>query len=157
MAEECKAVIGFTSYPNERLGLDSAEEYYNVTMMAWRAAQQCEDADEVIAGACHVIYPRCLMGYSLELCRRTCLGERRWLTAEFTGARRHTGLQVIAGCNSGPINSRFLLCCRWRERKVLWTGKVVLGIAVHAVAGRRLLRGSRKRRRLRKVRGHLRR
>lgn len=74
MPDECKAVVGYTSYPNERLGLHSYDEYYNATMKIWQAAQECEDSDEVMAGACRVVYPRCLMGWTYELCRQTCLG-----------------------------------------------------------------------------------
>ena len=76
MADECKAVIGYTSYPNKRFNLSTEADYYNISSLIWQAAHECDDTDEVIAGACNIVFPRCLMGYSLELCRQSCLGKR---------------------------------------------------------------------------------
>ena len=75
MPDVCKKIIGYTKYPNEHLNLFTEGDYYNITAEIWHAAEQCEDTDEVIAGACHVVYPRCLMGYAVPLCRQACMGE----------------------------------------------------------------------------------
>jgi hypothetical protein len=75
MPDECKAVIGYTSYPNEQLGLYSEDHYRNVSMRVWEAAQECREPEKVVQGACHVVYPRCLLGHTLYVCRQTCLGE----------------------------------------------------------------------------------
>lgn len=74
MPDECKAAIGYTSYPNDKLGLYNADDYKNVSLRIWQAAQECKDPEEVVKGACHVVYPRCLLGHSLYPCRETCLG-----------------------------------------------------------------------------------
>lgn len=76
MPDVCKAVIPYTDYPNKRFDLFIEDDYYNISMKIHEAAQECEDPDEVIAGACSIIYPRCLMGYTLEICRQSCLGKR---------------------------------------------------------------------------------
>lgn len=77
MAPECKSIIPYTSYPNEPLGLYDEEAYRNVTADVWAAAYSCNDTEAIIWGACNAIYPRCLMGFPLHLCRQTCLGKRR--------------------------------------------------------------------------------
>lgn len=88
MPEECKPIIPYTSYPNEPLGLYDEAAYRNLTAEVWMAVQSCNNTEEMIWGACNVIYPRCLLGYQLFLCRQTCLGERRALSH---GAAGDTG------------------------------------------------------------------
>jgi hypothetical protein len=74
---ECRGVIPYTSYPNERFGLYTEEDYRNLSAQIASAAEGCSDAESVRVGACQVLFPRCLMGYSLYPCRATCLGNCR--------------------------------------------------------------------------------
>lgn len=72
---ECKSVIPYTSYPNTRLGLMDEEAYGNISQMIMEAAQNCTDPEKIMMGACHILFPRCLMGYSFYLCKQTCMGK----------------------------------------------------------------------------------
>jgi hypothetical protein len=75
MPDVCKAIIPYTSYPNEPLQLFDEEAYVKISTEVWAAAHSCNNTDAIIWGACNAIYPRCLLGFSLYLCRQTCLGK----------------------------------------------------------------------------------
>lgn len=77
--DDCKGIIPYVSYPNELLQLYDETEYYNRTAEVWKAAQSCNNTDAIIWGACNAIYPRCLGGYPLYLCKETCLGESSYI------------------------------------------------------------------------------
>ena len=74
--EECQHIIPYTSYPNRLFGLEDEEDYKNVTDMVMKAVEDyCNDTDTIGWGACNMLFPRCLLGFPLYLCRETCLGE----------------------------------------------------------------------------------
>ena len=78
MPDECKRVVHYTSRSGKKLALpEYGEDSANATMAILRAARECEDPEEMVAGACLAVYPRCLLGHSLPLCRRTCVGMYR--------------------------------------------------------------------------------
>jgi hypothetical protein len=77
MPAECKPVIPYTTYPNEPLQLFDEAAYRNLTERVWMAAQSCNNTEAIVWGACNAIYPRCLLGHPLHLCRQTCLGKPR--------------------------------------------------------------------------------
>ena len=77
MPDECKAVVHYTSHSDRKLALPDGEDFGNWTMAILRAARECEDPEEMVAGACLAVFPRCLLGHPLQLCRRTCVGMYR--------------------------------------------------------------------------------
>lgn len=135
MADECKAIIGYTSYPNERFNLSSEADYHNISSKIWQAAHECDNTDEVIAGACRIVYPRCLMGYSLELCRQSCLGKNPNEDVPFI-------MYIVVGASNRLIVLRHARApvliisvgltrgFRRRSREVLWPAEAVFGVSV---------------------------
>lgn len=75
MPEQCRHVIPYTSYPNELFGLDSEDQYKNMSAMITAASADCNNTELIGWGACNMLFPRCLLGFPLYLCRETCLGE----------------------------------------------------------------------------------
>ena len=74
----CRNYIPYVSYPNERFGLYNESDYYNVTAdLIETIEQSCNSSDQqsIQWGVCNMIFPRCLMGFPLYLCRESCLGE----------------------------------------------------------------------------------
>ena len=70
---ECADIVPYTSYPNERLGLKDEESYKNLSMAIKRAINEsCGDHEMMRWGACNLVFPRCLLGWELQMCRRTC-------------------------------------------------------------------------------------
>ena len=73
--EECRDIIPYTTHSNRLYGLNSTEEYSNFTDAIRASLEQCT-IDPYLArwGACYIIYPRCLLGWELQFCRKSCLG-----------------------------------------------------------------------------------
>ena len=78
--EECSDIIPYTSYPNKLLALESAEDYERLGDRIQKAAANCSDGEKIRWGACHMMFPRCLMGHELYLCKDTCRGTLVTLT-----------------------------------------------------------------------------
>lgn len=74
VAEECADLIPYTTYPNTLFGINGTEEYHNFSNAIQQALQNCT-MDEYWArwGVCNIMFPRCLQGWELQLCRDTCL------------------------------------------------------------------------------------
>jgi hypothetical protein len=73
----CSDVIPYTSYPNTLFNLTDKEDYEEFSMMVKGAIENCTDPETLMKGACHIAFPRCLMGFSLYMCRQTCMGTER--------------------------------------------------------------------------------
>lgn len=74
--EECSGIIPYTTVPNELFNLTSAYEYGNFSEDIEMAMQNCSlDEDAAVWGVCNIMFPRCLAGYDLQLCRNSCLGK----------------------------------------------------------------------------------
>ena len=73
---ECSDIIPYTSYPNEALGLYNRSDYESLSGRIMTAVNSsCSNHTMMRWGACNMLFPRCLMGYDLLLCRNTCLGK----------------------------------------------------------------------------------
>jgi hypothetical protein len=73
--EECADIIPYTSYPNTLFGLNNEEDYTNFTNTIKAAMSNCTMEEEWAHwGVCNIMFPRCLLGFDLQLCRNTCLG-----------------------------------------------------------------------------------
>lgn len=72
--EECKDIVPYTTYPNKIFELETEEDYLNFSTTIQKALANCT-IDELTAkwGVCNMMFPRCLMGFELQLCRNTCL------------------------------------------------------------------------------------
>ena len=75
--DECADIIPYTTYPNQLFELNSTEEYTNFSDAVRMSLEQCS-IDPYMArwGACNMMFPRCLMGYELQFCRKSCLGKK---------------------------------------------------------------------------------
>lgn len=73
--EECKDIIPYTTLPNRLFGLNTEAEYLNFTHDVQMALQNCT-MDEASAkwAVCNMMFPRCLLGWELQVCKKTCLG-----------------------------------------------------------------------------------
>ena len=75
--ELCADIIPYTSYPNNVLGLRDEDDYKRLLERIDCAKSNCTDDDDKLRwGVCHMVFPRCLMGHQLHLCRSTCRGKR---------------------------------------------------------------------------------
>lgn len=108
--QECAHYVPYTSYPNELFGLDSEEDYLNMSSMMEQALRDSNctgEHEEFTWGVCSILFPRCLLGFSLYPCRQSCLGkqccarepstvdlERRWLRGYFSSFYRQLGRPV---------------------------------------------------------------
>lgn len=74
---ECADIVPYTSYPNTLFGLNETVDYDNFARTLETALQNCT-IDEFRArwGVCNIMFPRCLLGFELQLCRQTCLGKQ---------------------------------------------------------------------------------
>lgn len=73
----CEDLIPYTSYPNTRLGLHDKDDYEKLLSMVHTSAQNCSDPETIRWGVCNSVFPRCLLGYPLYMCKDICMGE--WL------------------------------------------------------------------------------
>lgn len=74
--EECSDIISYTNYPNTVFNLNSTEEYTAFSDNITAALSNCTGLDPYWSrwDVCHMIFPRCIMGFELILCRQNCLG-----------------------------------------------------------------------------------
>ena len=74
---ECSDVVPYTTYPNSLFGLNGTAEYTDFSDRIESALRNCTNVDPFWTrwGVCNIMFPRCLLGYELQLCRETCLGE----------------------------------------------------------------------------------
>lgn len=75
MPEECGDLIPYTSYPNTRLGLYEEDDYRQFVDMIKGAAANCTDQEKIRWGVCNSVFPRCLKGFQLYMCRDVCEGK----------------------------------------------------------------------------------
>ena len=73
--ELCADIIPYTSFPNKVLGLEDEDDYKRLLERIHCATSNCTDNEKLRWGVCHMVFPRCLMGHHLHLCRRTCRGK----------------------------------------------------------------------------------
>lgn len=73
--EECADIIPYTKYPNTLFELETDEDYREIADRIYKAAEDCSDNETIRWGACHMLFPRCLLGHELHLCKDTCMGE----------------------------------------------------------------------------------
>ena len=73
--KECDDIIPYTTHSNSLYGLNSTEDYMNFSMSVKQSLHNCT-IDPFMArwAACNMIFPRCLLGWELQLCRQSCLG-----------------------------------------------------------------------------------
>lgn len=69
---ECRDIVPYTSYAN---GSDDGQVYRERYMSIKMAAENCSDTEEIIFGACSVLFPRCVLGDPVYLCRQACMGK----------------------------------------------------------------------------------
>lgn len=89
MSHECKPYVDYASFPNPALGQMNASDYEMLAANVTAAAANCTDAEAIYWGACNIVYPKCLLGSTLQLCRQTCYGKdgRAWPTIWWYVAR----------------------------------------------------------------------
>ncbi|KAF6017572.1 hypothetical protein EB796_024123 [Bugula neritina] len=78
---ECAEFIPYTTYPNKLFNLTTEDEYGNFSAsIEFILRNNCTDVDEYWAtwGVCNMMFPRCLQGFELQLCRNTCLDGVRY-------------------------------------------------------------------------------
>ena len=71
----CADIIPYTSYPNRRLRLFEKDAYEELLDEIKDAASKCKDPEAIRWGVCNSVYPRCLMGHQMYLCKDVCIGE----------------------------------------------------------------------------------
>ena len=73
----CSDIIPYTTYPNDVFGLNSTEEYKAFGENITAALMTCTSVDEDVArwGVCNMMFPRCLLGFELQLCQESCMGK----------------------------------------------------------------------------------
>ena len=78
---ECSDIIPYTSKTNKLYELETKEDYGNFSEAVMRSLEQCT-FDPYMArwGACNMIHPRCLMGWELQFCRKSCLSMNHFKT-----------------------------------------------------------------------------
>lgn len=64
--------MDYASFPNPLMG---STNYSQFEAKVKAAAESCTNPEAIYWGACNIVYPKCLLGYTLQLCRHTCLGE----------------------------------------------------------------------------------
>lgn len=62
-------------YPNPILEPMNETELMMMGERLKAAADNCSNPEVVRWGACNIMYPKCLLGETLQLCRQTCLGK----------------------------------------------------------------------------------
>lgn len=67
--------MDYASHPNRLLGPMNESEYMMMGEELKAAADNCSNPEVIYWGACNIMYPKCLLGYTLQLCQHTCLGE----------------------------------------------------------------------------------
>ena len=74
---ECAEFIPYTTYPNTLYGLNGTDEYTDFSDRITAALHNCTNVDPFWArwGVCNMMFPRCLLGFELQLCQETCLGK----------------------------------------------------------------------------------
>ena len=61
---------------NKLYDLETEEDFKNFSMSLHMALENCTmDKDVARWGACNMIYPRCLKGWELQFCRKSCLSK----------------------------------------------------------------------------------
>ena len=75
MPDECRDLIPYTSYPNARLGLYERDDYEELIDMIRGATANCTDQEKIRWGVCNSVFPRCLKGFPLYMCRDVCEGK----------------------------------------------------------------------------------
>jgi len=72
---ECADVVPYTTYPNKLFMLNGTAQYTQFSDNITAALMNCSGLDELSTrwGVCNIMFPRCLLGFELQLCRETCL------------------------------------------------------------------------------------
>ena len=75
---ECADVVPYTTYPNKLLMLNGTEQYTQFSDNITAALMNCTGLDEYWTrwGVCNIMFPRCLLGFELQLCQETCFGDK---------------------------------------------------------------------------------
>ena len=73
--DDCRDIIPYTTKTNKLYELETEEDYKNFSDAAIKALEQCTiDAYTARWGVCNMMFPRCLLGWELQFCRQSCLG-----------------------------------------------------------------------------------
>ena len=75
MPLECAPYVEYATAPNKLFELMNETDYLEMGTMLKAAADNCSEPEKLYWGACNILYPKCLLGETLPLCRETCLGE----------------------------------------------------------------------------------